>query len=98
LGLLAQHDALTARELANTLDLATVEAVQPWLKRIEPHRLLALIVEDVGRYPQSKIGEIHQRIGLEIPRSRIRRGIEQLLKDDKLHSEGVRSGTRYLLP
>jgi ATP-dependent DNA helicase RecG len=136
LGLLAQHDALTARELANTLELSTVEAVQPWLKRllewhlvqsagrtqatryfidpallrnldfvggttlkrIEPHRLLALIVEDVGRYPQSKIGEIHQRIGLEIPRSRIRRGIEQLLKDGKLHSEGVRSGTRYLLP
>lgn len=136
LGLLAQHDALTARELANTLELATVEAVQPWLKRllewhlvhsagrtqatryfidpallrnldfvggttlkrIEPHRLLALIVEDVGRYPQSKIGDIHQRIGLEIPRSRIRRGIEQLVKDDKLQSEGVRSGTRYRLP
>lgn len=136
LGLLAQHDALTARELANTLELATVEAVQPWLKRllewhlvqsagrtqatryfidpallrnldfvggttlkrIEPHRLLALIVEDVGRYPQSKIGDIHQRIGLEIPRSRIRRSIEQLVKDDKIHSEGVRSGTRYCLP
>ncbi|WP_215892290.1 hypothetical protein [Acidithiobacillus ferriphilus] len=38
------------------------------LMRIEPHRLLALIVEDVGRYPQSKIGDIHQRISLEIPR------------------------------
>ena len=136
LGLLAQHDALTARELANTLELLTVDALQPWLKRllewhlvqnagrsqatryfidpallrnldyvgsttlkrIEPHRLLALIVEDVGRYPQSKIGDIHQRIGLEIPRSRIRRGIEQLVKDDKLLSEGIRSGTRYLLP
>lgn len=136
LGLLAQHDALTARELAGTLELPTVDALQPWLKRllewrlvhsagrtqatryfidpallrnldfvggttlkrIEPHRLLALIVEDVGRYPQSKIGDIHQRIGLEIPRSRIRRGIEQLVKDDKLRSEGVRSGTRYRLP
>jgi ATP-dependent DNA helicase RecG len=136
LGLLAQHDALTARELATTLELPSVDALQPWLKRlldwqlvqsagrtqatryfvdpallrsldfvggttlkrIEPHRLLALIVEDVGRYPQSKIGDIHQRIGLEIPRSRIRRGIEQLLKDGKLHSEGVGSGTRYRLP
>jgi ATP-dependent DNA helicase RecG len=38
------------------------------LKRIEPHRLLALIEEDVGRYPGSKIGNIHQRIGIEIPR------------------------------
>ena len=135
-GLLAQHDALTARELASKLELPSVEAVQPWLKRlldwqlvqsagrtratcyfvdpdllrslefpgtttltrIEAHRLLALIVEDVGRYPRSKIGDIHQRIGLEIPRSRLRRGIEQLVKEGRLHPEGVRSGTRYRLP
>ena len=68
------------------------------LKRIEPHRLAALIVEDVGRYPKSKIGDIHERIGLEIPRSRIRRGIEQLVKAGKLMADGVRSGTRYRLP
>ncbi len=136
LGLLAQHDALTARELVEALDLASVDALHAWLKRpldwhlvqsagrtqatryyvdpkllrsldfsgtttlkrIEPHRLLALIVEDVGRYPQSKIGEIHQRIGLEIPRSRVRRGLDQLLKDDRLSKEGLRSGTRYQLP
>jgi len=136
LGLLAQHDAVTARELTNALELLSVEALQPWLKRlldwqlvqsagrtqatryfvdptllrsldfiggttlkrIEPHRLLALIVEDVGRYPQSRISDIHQRIGLEIPRSRIRRSITQLVRDGKLQSEGVRSGTRYRLP
>lgn len=67
------------------------------LKRIEPHRLLALIVEDVGRYPNTKIGDIHQRVGLEIPRSRLRRGVEQLVKEGKLFREGVRSGTRYRL-
>jgi len=136
LGLLAQHDAVTARELAAVLELPSVEALQPWikrlleweliqsagrtqatryfvdpgllrslnfvggttLKRIEPHRLAALIVEDVGRYPKSKIGDIHERIGMEIPRSRIRRGIEQLVKAGKLMSEGVKSGTRYRLP
>lgn len=135
LGLLAQHDALTAREMATKLELPMVEALQPWikrlldwhlvqsagrtqatryyidpgllrsldfiggttLKRIEPHRLLALIVEDVGRYPESKIGDIHQRIGLEIPRSRVRRAVGQLVKEGKLHQEGVRSGTRYNL-
>ena len=135
LGLLAQHDALTARELAAKLELPTMEALQPWLKRlldwhlvqsagrtqatryfidpgllrsldfvggttlkrIEPHRLLALIVEDIGRYPKSKIGDIHQRIGLEIPRSRVRRAVEQLVKEGKLYQEGVRSGTRYRL-
>jgi ATP-dependent DNA helicase RecG len=136
LGLLAQRDAMTARELAAALELTSVEALQPWikrlleweliqsagrtqamryfvdpgvlrtlnfvggttLKRIEPHRLAALIVEDVGRYPKSKIGDIHKRIGLEIPRSRIRRGIEQLVKAGKLVAEGVKNGTRYRLP
>lgn len=135
LGLLAQHDALTARELATRLELPTVEALQPWLKRlldwqlvqsagrtqatryfvdpnllrslnfaggttlkrIEPHRLEALVLEDVGRYPNTKIGDIHQRIGLEIPRSRLRRTVEQLVREGKLHQEGVLNGTRYRL-
>jgi len=136
LGLLARHDAMTALELAAVLELPSVEALQPWirrllewaliqsagrtratryfvdpgllrtlnfvggttLKRIEPHRLAALNVEDVGRYPKSKISDIHERIGLEIPRSRIRRGIEQLVKAGKLMAEGVKRGTRYRLP
>ncbi len=136
LGLLAQHDALTARELAAALELPSVDALQPWLKRlldwqlvqsagrtqatryfvdpsllrnlnfngpttlkrIEPHRLFALVVEDVGRYPGTRIGDIHRRVGLEIPRSRVRRAVEQLVKDGRLLQEGVRSGTRYRLP
>lgn len=136
LGLLAQHDALTAKELVQSLELPSVDSLQPWLKRplewqlvrstgrtqatgyfidpqllrsldfsttttlkrIEPHRLLALIEEDVGRYPLTKISEIHQRIGAEIPRSRLRRGLEQLVKEGRLQQEGVRSGTRYRLP
>jgi len=136
LGLLAQHDALTARELAARLELTSIDDLPPWLKRlvdwqlvqsagrtqatryfidpdllksldfagqttlkrIEPHRLLALIVEDVGRYPATRIGEIHQRVGLEIPRSRVRRAIDQLVKEGRLIRQGVRRGTRYRLP
>lgn len=136
LGLLAQHDAMTARELAAALELSSVDVLQPWLKRllewglvesagrtqatryfvapdllrslnfsgettlkrIEPHRLAALIVEDVGRYPGTKMGDIHQRVGVEIPRSRVRRAVEQLVKEGRLCQEGVRSGTRYRLP
>lgn len=136
LGLLAQQDALTARELAASLELPSVEALQPWLnrlldwaivqsvgrtqatryyidpdllktldfagqttlKRIEPHRLLALIVEDVGRYPDCQIREIHQRVGPEIPRSRIRRALEQLVREGQLIREGERRGTRYRVP
>lgn len=136
LGLLAQHEALTARELAAALELASVEALQPWLKRllewqlvntagrtqgtryfvepgllraldfqapttlkrIEPHRLEALIVEDVSHYPGSKIGDIHERIGKEIARSRVRRALERLVEAGKLSQEGIRNGTRYRLP
>ncbi|WP_156513288.1 hypothetical protein [Bordetella ansorpii] len=79
-------------ELLRSLDFSTSTT----LKRIEPHRLLALIVEDVGRYPLTRISEIHQRIGAEIPRSHIRR-LEQLVREGALHQEGVRSGTRYRL-
>lgn len=135
LGLLAQQEAMTARELVAALELPTVEALTPWLKRlldwqvvrssgrtqamryfvapdllrslnftggttlkrIEPHRLEALVLEDVGRYPDTKMGDIHQRIGLEIPRSRVRRTVEQLVREGKLRQEGVRNGTRYRL-
>ena len=61
-------------------------------------KLAALIVEDVGRYPGTKMGDIHQRVGVEIPRSRVRRAVEQLVKEGKRCQEGVRSGTRYRLP
>ncbi|MDT8397215.1 MAG: ATP-binding protein [Pseudomonadales bacterium] len=136
LGLLAQQETMTTRELAETLELGSTDNVQLWLKRlvdwgivqtrgrtkatryfitakllqeldfsggttlkrIEPHRLLALIEEDVGRYPGARIGQIHQRVGLEIPRSRIKRSITQLLDERRLVSEGARSGTRYYLP
>lgn len=135
LGLLAQHDALTARELAGLLELSSVEALQAWLSRlldwsivkstgrtqatryfidpsllnsmdfssattlvrIEPHRLAALIFEDIQRYPNTKMGEIHKRIGLEIPRSRIRRTVDALVLSGKLQSVGVKSGTRYTI-
>jgi ATP-dependent DNA helicase RecG len=101
LGLLAQQDGLTARNLADCLELGNVEALASWmghllkwglvkqvgrtratryyidpnllrkldfsatttLTRIEPHRLRALILEDLRRHPESAIGDIHQRIG-----------------------------------
>lgn len=41
---------------------------------------------------------IHQLVGLEIPRSRVRRAVEQLVKEGKLCKDGVRSGTCHRLP
>lgn len=136
LGLLAQHEAMTARELASALELPSGGELALWLKRpldwaivqtrgrtqstryyidpqllkglefvgdttlkrIEPHRLLALIEEDVGHYPGTKIGQIHERIGPEIPRSRLKRAVKQLVEERRLVTEGKGSGTRYSLP
>ena len=136
LGLLAQHEAMTARELIGALNLSDAEALKPWLKRpldwgvvqsrgrtqatryfiapallqqldfvagtslkrIESHRLMALIEEDVGHYPGARIGQIHERVGLEIPRSRIRRSIKQLVEEGRLVLQGAGRGACYRLP
>lgn len=135
LGLLAQHDALTARELASMLELLSVDALQPWLsrllswhvvksagrtqatryfadpgllknlnfagdttlKRIEPHRLAALILEDLDRYPQSAIGDIRRRIGGEIHPKQVKRALEALIEKGEVRFEGENRWRRYWL-
>ena len=67
------------------------------LQRIEPHRLMALLMEDIKRYPASAIGDIHERVGQEIPRSRIRRSMQQLVQEGRIVAAGQRKGTRYSL-
>jgi len=65
------------------------------LVRIEPHRLRALILEDVRRYPNSAIGQIHARIGSEIPRSQVKRMIDELVAEVQLVAEGLKRGRKY---
>lgn len=67
------------------------------LKRIEPHRLRALILEDLARYPQSKIGEIHRRIGPELSRSQVKRAMAELTARGDVAMEGQRNTARYWL-
>ena len=133
LGLLAQHDALTARELATTLELPSTEMLQPWLKRllewhlvqsagrtqatryfvdpgllrslkftgettlkrIEPHRLAALVLEDLQRYPRSAISDIHRRIGGEIHPKQVKRALEELIGRGAVRFEGNNRWRRY---
>ena len=135
LGLLARHEALTARELEAQLELANAEQLRPWLgrlcdwglvgqtgrtqatryfvkpellrslafpavttlKRIEDHRLRALVLEDLGRYPGSAFGEVHARIGSEIPQRRLRTMLKQLTDERIVEKSGVLKGTRYSL-
>lgn len=133
LGLLAQHDALTARELADRLELSTVDELQPWVRRlldlglvhhagrtqatryfiapnllrsmdfsgkttlklIEPHRLAALVFEDLQRYPGSAISDIHKRIGVELNQKQVKRALEQLTEQGRVRFDGINRWRRY---
>ncbi|TRM49944.1 ATP-dependent DNA helicase [Achromobacter sp. LC458] len=133
LGLLAQYEALTARELVTKLELPSVDALPPWikrlvdwqlvqsagrtqatryfidpkllrslqfigettLKRIEPHRLAALVLEDLQRYPKSAISDIHQRIGGEIHPKQVKRALEDLIERGAVRFEGSNRWRRY---
>jgi len=67
------------------------------LKNIEPHRLRALIHEDLKIYGKSTIGEIHKRVGEEIPVRSLRRQLENLCEEQKINKEGERRGTKYFI-
>jgi ATP-dependent DNA helicase RecG len=67
------------------------------LTRIEPHRLMALVREDLRRYPGARIGEIGVRIGPEVPRSQLKRALAELVRTTDVVMEGVRSTARYRL-
>jgi ATP-dependent DNA helicase RecG len=133
LGLLAQHDALSARELADSLELPGADALQPWLRRllhwalvqhsgrtqatryfvaptllrsldfagtttlqrIEPHRLAALVLEDLRRYPRSAIGDVRRRIGAEIHPKQVKRALDGLVQDGAVQHEGENRWRRY---
>lgn len=67
------------------------------LLRIEPHRLLELIREDLRRYPLSKIGEISGRIGPEVNRSQLKRALAELVSIGVVVMTGERNAARYRL-
>ncbi|MEI6639842.1 MAG: ATP-binding protein [Chlorobiaceae bacterium] len=65
------------------------------LKRIEPHRLQALVLEDLESYPNSSIGEIHGRIGEEIHSKQIKRALDKLVEAEQVRPVGDKRGRRY---
>ena len=135
LGLLAQHDSLTARQLAAYLELDLPKNLSSWmgrlvgwalvgkkgrtqstryfvdpdiirrldfsrattLSRIEPHRLQALLLEDLKRYPGSSISDIHSRTAPEIDRKRIKRTLDFLISEGKVLPQGEKRWRRYSL-
>jgi ATP-dependent DNA helicase RecG len=70
--------------------------VKPSLKTMEPHRLRALIEEDLRAYPRSLMSDIHRRLD-ELSEADIRREVYRMVADGVLdHTEG-RTYRRYFL-
>jgi ATP-dependent DNA helicase RecG len=135
LGLLAQHDSLSVRELAGRLELFEIAGLPRWMGRlekfgvvkqmgrtqakryfvdpgllrkldfpsattlslIEPHRLKALILEDLRRYPGSAISDIHSRTAPELDRQRVKRALKSLSTEGLVIYTGENRWRRYLV-
>src|SRR3569832_900784 len=105
LGLLAQHDALTARELAAALELTSTEALKPWLKRLLDWHL----VQSAGRAQATRYivdtgllrslnftGETTlKRVGGEIHLKHFKRALEEFIERGAVRFEGSYRWRRY---
>ena len=67
------------------------------LRRIAPHRLQALILEDLARYPDSSSTDINRRIGAEISVKTVKRTLDDLMDAGRVTHEGERRWRRYRL-
>lgn len=65
------------------------------LRRVQPHRLRALILEDLERYPGSSSTEVHSRVGPEIPPRTFSRVLKELVDAGQVVSTGKSRWTRY---
>lgn len=65
------------------------------LSRIQPHRLRALILEDLERYPGSSTTEIRRRIGEEVPGTTLRLVMKRLVADGLVEFTGDYRWRRY---
>lgn len=135
LGVLAQTEGMTARELGAALETHGADELTVWLGRlvqsglvlttgktsgmryfvasdwlrgaqldrkttlgrITPHRLQALILEDLARYPDSSSADINRRIGAEISAKTVKRALDDLVDAGQVVHAGERRWRRYRL-
>lgn len=67
------------------------------LKRIEDYRLKELIIEDLKIYKEARIGDMRERIGVEISEKRIKTQILSLEEDGIVGRKGSNRWTVYYL-
>ena len=65
------------------------------LSRVQPHRLRALILEDLERFPDSGRADINRRIGPEIHAKTLGRALEGLLAEGTIVASGERRWRTY---
>ncbi len=70
---------------------------QTTLKRVEPHRLRALIIEDLARYAGSSSSDVQRRTAPELTQRTIRRALEELVEQGQVRFEGDKRWRRYWL-
>lgn len=135
LGVLAQTEGMTARELGVVLETDGADELVVWLgrlvqnglvltrgktsgmlyfvapewlrgaqldrkttlSRIAPHRLLALILEDLTDYPDSSSADVNRRIGAEISAKTVKRALDALVEEGRVSHAGERRWRRYRL-
>ena len=67
------------------------------LTRVQPHRLRALIVEDLERFPASSKADIWRRVGSEIPERTFRRALDELVRSGRVIATGETRARRFSL-
>lgn len=70
--------------------------IKPTLITIEPHRLNALIIEDIKRYPGSMISDISKRLPDVLIRD-LRKNIYKMVSNRILRTEGGKTFRKYYL-
>ena len=80
-----------AIDLIRQLNLKT----KTTLRDIQPYRLRQLVIADLEKYQQAAIGELHARIGSDIPRRSVQRTLAQLVAEGKIKKTGRLKQTRY---
>lgn len=70
---------------------------QTTLTRIQPHRLRALILEDLERFPNSGRVDIQRRIGSEIHSKAVSRALGELVEEGEVLATGEKRWRTYRL-
>ncbi|MDG1728966.1 MAG: ATP-binding protein [Algibacter sp.] len=65
------------------------------LKNIETHRLEQLILEDLKVYQPCSIGDIHERIGKEINKKKIKRQLDKMIESAVIKGAGDNRWRKY---